>query len=291
MKHIELFNNGFDLTINEKIKPENYPYIWLDMVSGEIVYTFIPKPADPNTYVTFTAEEDNSSVGLTRLSTNQTLEYSTDTTTWNTFDTTTNISLNNGDKVYVRGELSADNTSSNYTQFKMSGKIAASGNCNALWNYQDLNAPLKAYCGAYMFKECTSLTTVPELPATTLVNSCYNNMFRSCTSLTTAPELPATTLAHTCYGHMFCRCTSLTTAPELPVTELALYCYWNMFDGCTKLNYIKCLATDISANKCTSGWLSGVSSTGTFVKHPDMNDWTTGTSGIPSGWTVEDATL
>ena len=38
-------------------------------------------------YVTFTAQEDNSSIGLTKLSTNQTLEYSTDTVTWNIFDT------------------------------------------------------------------------------------------------------------------------------------------------------------------------------------------------------------
>ena len=34
------------------------------------------------------------------------------------------------------------------------------------------------------------------LPATTLANSCYLNMFYKCTSLTTAPELPATTLAN-----------------------------------------------------------------------------------------------
>jgi hypothetical protein len=94
-------------------------------------------------YITFTAQEDNSSVGLAKLSTNQTMEYSTDTTTWNTFDTSTSISLNNGDKVFVRGILSEDNIETDYTQFTMSGKISASGNCNAIWNYNDLNTPLK----------------------------------------------------------------------------------------------------------------------------------------------------
>ena len=64
-----------------------------------------------------------------------------------------------------------------------------------------------------------------------------------------------------------------------------------MFDGCTSLNYIKCLATDISASNCTFGWMNGVSSTGTFVKHPNMNDWTTGSSGTPSGWTVVNAEI
>ncbi len=230
MKHIELFKDGFDSTIDEKIQPENYPYIGHDIVSGEIVYTLVPEP-----YVTFTAEEDNSSIGLTALSTNQTLEYSTDTTTWNTFDTTTSISLNNGDKVYIRGVLSDNNTDEDYTQFKMSGKIAASGNCNAIWNHQDLNAQLRNYCGGGLFWDCTSLTTAPELPATTLAKGCYFYMFVGCTSLTVAPELPATELADCCYQLMFWNCTSLTTAPELPATTLADHCYNFMFYSCSSL--------------------------------------------------------
>ena len=36
-----------------------------------------------------------------------------------------------------------------------------------------------------------------------------NNKFSNCTSLTTAPELPATTLANNCYSKMFSGCTSL----------------------------------------------------------------------------------
>ena len=31
-----------------------------------------------------------------------------------------------------------------------------------------------------MFYNCTSLTTAPELPATTLDNDCYNDMFSGC---------------------------------------------------------------------------------------------------------------
>ena len=100
--------------------------------------------------------------------------------------------------------------------------------------------------------------------------------------------LPATTLASNCYKYMFEDCKSLTTAPELPATKLAEGCYQNMFKGCTSLNYIKCLATDISASNCTSNWVSGVASTGTFVKNPNTA-WKRGTSGIPTGWTVIDA--
>lgn len=286
MKHIELFKDGFDSTINEKIQPENWPYVGNDGVSGEIVYTLVPEP-----YVTFTAEEDNSSIGLEKLSTNQKLEYSTDTTTWNPFDKTTNISLNNGDKVYIRGVLSADNTFTNYSRFKMSGKIAASGNCNALWNYQDLNAHLKAYCGRRMFYECTSLTTAPELPTTTLGTGCYHSMFADCSALTTAPELPATELASSCYSSMFAHCTSLTTAPVLPATTLATYCYELMFYGCQSLTNITCLTTDISASQCTYDWVGRVSSTGIFTQADGFTGWRRGPNGIPSGWTVENAVI
>jgi hypothetical protein len=60
------------------------------------------------------------------------------------------------------------------------------------------------------------------LPVTRLTRDrCYSGMFQYCTSLTTAPELPATTLASYCYNQMFYGCTSLTTAPELPATTLA----------------------------------------------------------------------
>ena len=62
-----------------------------------------------------------------------------------------------------------------------------------------------------------------------------------------------------------------------------------MFDGCTNLNYIKCLATNISASYCTRYWVVGVASTGTFVKNPNMTSWPTGNSGIPTRWKVQDA--
>ena len=86
-----------------------------------------------------------------------------------------------------------------------------------------------------MLALCTSLTTAPALPATTLASECYEYMFMNCTSLTTAPSLPATTLANRCYRQMFDGCTSLTTAPELPATTLTEECYRYMFNGCTNL--------------------------------------------------------
>jgi len=163
--------------------------------------------------------------------------------------------------------------------------------CTSLTTAPELPATTLAdRCYQNMFNGCTSLTTAPELPATTLANYCYLNMFNGCTSLATVPSiLPATTLAKNCYQEMFEGCTSLTTAPELPATTLTNYCYQFMFDGCTSLNYIKCLATDISANRCTNLWVNRVASSGTFVKASSMNNWSTGSDGIPSGWTIQNA--
>ena len=162
-------------------------------------------------------------------------------------------------------------------------------NCTSLTTAPELPATtLASACYRNMFQGCTSLTTAPELPATTLVSYCYQSMFSNCTSLTTAPELPSTTLTGSCYTSMFNGCSSLTTAPELPATTLAMYSYYLMFGGCTSLNSITCLATDISADGCLTLWLYGVASTGTFTKASSMTGWTTGDSGIPTGWIVQD---
>lgn len=183
----------------------------------------------------FVSHQDGSSIGLASLASHQTIEYSTDGTTWNNMTTATTVTLNSGDMLYMRGVLSDDNTSSDYTQFSMSGSIAASGNINYLWNYQNINEPLKVYCGLSMFKDCSALVKAPELPSTSLAEHCYQFMFQNCTSLLSAPELPATTLANSCYLSMFQECTSLTSAPELPALTLANHCYWRMFRGCTSL--------------------------------------------------------
>ena len=188
-------------------------------------------------------------------------------------------------------------------------------NCYSLTTAPALPATTLANgCYGRMFLSCTSLTVAPELPATTLAQNCYSNMFNACplttapvlsattleeqcyfamfahcTALTTAPALPATTLATGCYYKMFLDCPSLTTAPELGVGTLVQNCYNEMFKDCTSLNSVRMLATDISASGCLSNWLYNVSATGTLVKNSSMTSLPSGGSGIPTGWTVVDA--
>lgn len=230
---------------------------------------------------------------------------------------TTIATLNANDKLLLKGENTnysdnAPNLFKTTGEFEVYGNIMSliSGNsfenaeltiafafhgifsgCTGLTSAEKLILPattLRPYCYQSMFEGCTNLTTAPELPSLNLSYMCYAYMFNGCTSLTVAPELPATTLTSTCYYYMFNDCTSLTVAPELPATTLVYMCYQGMFNGCANLNYIKCLATTFG-NGSTYRWVNGVSSSGTFVKASSMSSWTTGTSGIPEGWTIQNA--
>ena len=251
---------------------------------------------------------------------NNALYYSKDNgTTWSESSVSITLSVNEGDKVLWKGETSTTNqgigafsggTDVRYTvegnimsllfgdDFK--GQTSLEGRAFYLLFYNNKNitsaenlslpaTTLAEECYYAMFSGCSSLVTAPELPAATLAEGCYVLMFNSCSSLVTAPELPATTLADRCYNNMFNGCSSLVTAPELPATTLTFYCYGYMFSGCSSLNYIKCLATNISALNCLSDWVSNVASSGTFLKAASMTSWPAGTSGIPTGWTVVDA--
>lgn len=163
-------------------------------------------------------------------------------------------------------------------------------NCTDLVGCPKLPATVLANnCYSQMFFNCIRITDMPELPVTDLASKCYYAMFMYCSHLAVSKDLPATTLANNCYEMMFQNCIRLHTAPKLYASVLTQGCYKNMFYGCTSLNDVTCLAEDISATDCTTDWLLNASATGTFYKSPVMTSWNTGTSGIPGGWTVQDA--
>ena len=250
----------------------------------------------PPDYLCFTAEEAGSTVAMKvngSPTKGQAFETSTDRTNWSVFTPgTTRITLANaGDKVYFRGDnTTVSESPSIYYKFVMSGKIAASGNIMSLLDKTCQSTTISNnYCYNAMFQDCTSLTTAPALPATTLVDHCYDSMFYGCTSLTTAPALPATTLADNCYNSMFRDCTSLTTAPALPVTTLADSCYDSMFYNCTSLTTAPALPATTLASSCYNNMFSGCtrlqvySSSGTG----HTKAWRIPTSGSASSYTSQ----
>lgn len=259
-------------------------YLTFDIVSAGTI-TWCASALEIGRYIDYSL--DNGETWTTILSYVRTYPYPT----WPT------INVNVGDKLLVRGtNREYCINSSKYSYFGGTAYYNLKGNIMSLiygenYNTSDiLPSDFNSYTFSYLFNNSRVINAEHLiLPATTLRSYCYSEMFSGCTSLTTAPELPATTLANYCYYRMFRGCTGLTTAPVLSATTLVEGCYNFMFNGCSNLNYIKCLAIDISATSSTNGWVSGVASTGTFVKASSMSNWTTGNNGIPNNWTIQNA--
>lgn len=271
-------------------------------------------------YLALTATSNGTFTFVSSDRTNR-ISYSLDSgETWSSEAVSVSINVNSGDVVMWKGEM-IPQTNAGVGTFGGTASFDASGNILSL-EYGDnfngqtsfssqagfdftylfqgsniesaerLKLPVEVLtnnCYDSMFVDCTSLTTPPLLPSTTLATGCYWGMFEGCTALETAPELPSETLALGCYGSMFYDCTSLETAPELLAETLEEYCYQEMFFNCSSLNYIKMVATDISATDCLDNWVYGVAASGTFVKDTDMTSLPIDSvDGVPEGWTLED---
>ena len=158
----------------------------------------------------FVAEEANSTVAMATVGSapSVSLEYNTGDG-WTDFIVgTTTVTLPNiGDQMVLRAKTTNSyfaTSSSAYNRFVMTGEIAASDSIMYLLkNDGDLDTIQYMWVFSRLFNGCSSLTTAPELPATTLTNHCYQEMFMGCSSLTEAPELPATTMEGDCYYGMF----------------------------------------------------------------------------------------
>ena len=221
-------------------------------------------------WLCFKANEDGCSISTTvvngPLTVTPSLEYSKDRESWIPF--TVGIDsvdlINTDDKVFIRAtgsNVSFSESPSKYIRFVITGSVSASGNIMSL---------LDKNCGG---------TSVP--------NYAFCFLFAVNTTLTTAPDLPATTLATGCYAYMFINCFSLTAAPTLPAPTLATSCYIHMFEGCSKLKSITVHFATWS-DIYTDHWVYGVGNTGIRQFHcrKGLNTASPGISRNPSGWTV-----
>ncbi len=236
----------------------------LDTLSepGYYYYTAVYKPfPDLDKCLCFTAEEPGVQIWCESLSDNvPNIEYSTNGRRWRPFEMTTTqtpkmMSLSGSNsKIYVRGYNPNGFTidKKHPTRFHIVGKTSVSGNVMSLVDEDGISTVIpNDNCFYSLFASC-DLTQAPELPATTLTKSCYENMFFGCESLTKAPELPATTLAECCYLGMFAECHNLTEAPELKSVTLADSCYCGMFSYCRNLEKAPSLPATTLANQCYS---------------------------------------
>jgi hypothetical protein len=243
--------------------------VWPTIVYSAIPLTFEILSAGTITWERYAGGSTNS----------KTIQYKKNDGEWtsitsNTGSSAPSISVVPGDIVVFKGNNNSYCSGPGYNLFGGSATFKAYGNILSLIygdNYQ----------------------TETELPSGNTVNTLHNfdSLFWKNSGITDTSNIimPQNT-KNTCYHKMFEDCINLEKAPALPAATLEPYAYQYMFANCPKLVYVKCLATNISASSCTSNWLSSVSPTGTFVKHPNAT-WERTVNGIPAGWTVEDADI
>ena len=239
----------------------------------------------------------------------KTLQYSKNKTNWTTItlsSTTHNINLNQGEKVYFRGNEGVLNYYANDGAIQAITNILGTqthtigGNINTLVNYitpNNLTLPQSVFAGLFqnnttitsaenitlppsldgslptfayylMFSGCSALITPPsEIPATKQGHASCGKMFLDCIQLKTPPALKSTILGNYCYTSIFKNCTSLISAPELPALTLASNCYQSAFEGCTSLVNPPALPATVMKKNCYRSLFFGCTS---LVNAPEL---------------------
>ena len=204
-------------------------------------------------YLTFRSAE-TFSIQINAKKWDGTIEYSTDTLNWATWDGTTTINAAlSGDEyfLYLRGTGNTVVNAGNYRGFALTGTdISCEGDIETLRDYNGNPPAMGTQCYEYLFKGCASLVRAPFLSATVLADSCYYNMFQDCTALTEVPDFPIATMAASCCSGMFKGCSSLSTPPMLPSTSSADSCYAYMFQNCTSLTSLPALPATTTESTC-----------------------------------------
>lgn len=175
----------------------------------------------------------------------------------------TNTSLGSGAVAATRGLTRAVDSSAKYINIKPSIKTEIYGNVMSLLKGRDDFAKADAI----------------------KANNAFYGLFAGAEKLVNSTEhklvLPATTLMEGCYQDMFSGCKGLEKAPELLAPALVKDCYKEMFCGCAKLSHVACLATDVTASDCMKDWLGNAGTEATskpvlesVVELPMPETWT-----------------
>lgn len=280
--------------------------IWEKKTEPEIDYFYIENTYSGSNTIsvkqTLTGSPDSSLYA-------KNLQYSKDKTNWSTItlsSTAYNINLNQGEKVYFRGNEGVLNYYANNGAIQAITNILGTqshtigGNINTLVNYitpneltltqgvfavlfqnnttitsaENLTLPpssddsLPNFAYYLMFSGCSALITPPsEIPATKQGHASCSKMFLDCIQLKTPPALKSTILGNYCFTSIFKNCTSLISAPELPALTLTQNCYQSAFEGCTSLvNPPQLPATEMKPN-CYRSLFNGCTS---LTTAPDL---------------------
>lgn len=210
------------------------------------------------------------------------LDYTLDSgATWTTFTSSTEpyvINVQAGDKVMFRGDnekLNLPAASGAYGSSRVNCFSGSTAYFNACGNV----------CSLLKKDGFKDVTVTPD------GSGGWSWLFRETNVCDASNLILPAALDYTCFNRLFEGCTHLTTSPVIPEqANTGISQYFHMFYECSSLTRITALMTNISGFKTTEDWVYGVPAEGIFIKNSSMTGWTTGVNGIPSGWTVVDAT-
>lgn|GEM_PF-5254176 len=241
---------------------------------------------------------------------------------------TIQVDVASGEKVYWRGSgrrMATGYPDGRFSKFSSTCQFDLSGDIRSILYLDDFSVTTttQQYCftglfygasvidasnlrlaltgdSAYMmcFRGCTQLVHAPSLmEGGAIMHWQFHTTYQGCNRLVTGTDIQATSVASVGCYYTYRGCTSLMKAPDISsVISVGQQGFYAMFYNCSSLNYVKCLASsfyedDTTSNAATYAWLSGVSSTGTFIQAEGVT-WPRGASGIPTGWVdVEKRTM
>ncbi len=124
------------------------------------------------------------------------IEYSTDTENWTEWNgSSVSAALSDGQyRLYLRGESNTNLNGGNYSGWSLTGSnIYCEGDIETLRGY-DGNVPaMGANCYSYLFRDCTSLRSLPILSSTSVADFGYYNMFAGCAGIEIYDSAPDAT--------------------------------------------------------------------------------------------------
>ena len=165
-----------------------------------------------------------------------TIEYSTNTTNWSTWDgSTISSAANNGTHyLYMRGTGNTVISSADNGWYLDGSGISCDGDIRMLLDYADPeNAVMAEGCFSHLFETNDSLIKAPDFLSTVVPRNAYNSAFLACSSLVTPGKIAATSIGLQGCSQMFMNCAALSALPEIKATSIGTYGMLRMFAGCS----------------------------------------------------------
>lgn len=239
------------------------------------------KPLDPlDVHCPFFIKNESADVALIKIykrgndSPSIEIDISQNAKDWETIGTTSinglSINILPYSRLYLRAETSSWSSASDVAHsnnFSVDKTYSVGGNLLSLLYGGEFN-------GQTEFKNDSA--------------NAFNALFRNDDNLVDASslQLNAILVPSNAYDSMFSHCTNLESAPIIKGQTFSNGSCNTLFINCTKINRIECHATNPASGQFVQ-WLQDVSVNGVFVKKRGVT-WSSGTSGIPTGWTVEE---